>query len=162
LIGLHPGLSDPIARQARADSDEAWCALLEQRGIEAFVDAWQAQLLFESQRALPPEILAAQRSQRLGHHPLGLSHSLRATGLAKMPDLGSVLDSDVWGVELVVGALDAKFAALAARYEHRQPGLRVIRVAGAGHNVLLERPDEAAKVVSEGVRIAQQRQTGPL
>jgi 2-succinyl-6-hydroxy-2,4-cyclohexadiene-1-carboxylate synthase len=161
LIGVHPGLSDPAARRARADSDEAWCALLEHRGIEVFVDAWQEQPLFESQRALPSETLAAQRIQRLGHHPLGLAHSLRATGLAKMPDLGSVLESEVWGVQLVVGALDAKFASLTARYEHRQPGLRVIHVPGAGHNVLFECPDAAARVVSEGVQIARQRQTSP-
>lgn len=151
LIGLHPGLSDPEQRRDRVAADEVWCQILERKGLEAFVDAWQAQPLFASQATLPQEAIARQRRERLTHHPMGLAYSLRATGLGKMPDLSAVLDSDVWGhgppIELVVGGLDAKFVTLAARYASRRS---VLVVEGAGHNVLLERPEVVADAVYRG------------
>jgi 2-succinyl-6-hydroxy-2,4-cyclohexadiene-1-carboxylate synthase len=157
LIAVHPGLPDPESRRERTLADEIWCAKLESGGIAAFVNDWESQPLFATQSDLPPDVLAAQRRERLAHDPKGLAYSLRATGLGKMPFLGAVLRSDVWGasppVQLVVGSRDAKFASLAAPYAslpHRQ----VLVVEGAGHNVLLERPEIVAAAVERGARAA--------
>lgn len=157
LIGVHPGLPDPEARRERINADEVWCSKLESEGIGAFVTAWEAQPLFATQSVVSADALAAQRHERLAHDPKGLAYSLRATGLGKMPFLGAVLGSDVWGprppVQLVVGGCDKKFAALAAPFAS-VADRSVIVEEGAGHNVLLERPERVAAAVERGARAA--------
>jgi pimeloyl-ACP methyl ester carboxylesterase len=55
-------------------------------------------------------------------------------------------------LEIVVGSVDEKFTALAMKMKARtRPGIaRVLSVVGAGHNVLLERPDLLAHIVANG------------
>src|SRR5262245_28816608 len=52
LVSVNPGIADG-ERAARRASDAAWAAMLRERGIAAFVDAWQAQPLFASQARAP-------------------------------------------------------------------------------------------------------------
>jgi pimeloyl-ACP methyl ester carboxylesterase len=52
-------------------------------------------------------------------------------------------------VRLVVGALDAKFLALARDIEAACPRVELDRVAGVGHNVLLEAPDHVASTLMQ-------------
>ena len=147
LVGVHPGLESETERRQRRAADERWCALLETQGLEAFVNAWQAQTLFASQRRLAQEILERQRRERLSHTARGLAQSLRTTGLAAMPCyLDRVRDIEA-PVTLVVGALDTKFSVLSERMApHLQRGQRVV-VAGAGHNVLLEQPEALVELL---------------
>ncbi len=133
LVSAHPGLSDEAARAARREQDEAWCRLLEQDGIEAFVRRWEALPLFATQT---PELRRAQRRTRLRHDPRGLAASLRLLGLGSMPpyDPGDV------PVQRLVGELDEKFRCLAP----------ATLIAGAGHNPLLEQPERVARALTRG------------
>lgn len=140
LVGVHPGLESEEARHRRRREDERWCALLEQRGIEAFVDAWQALPLWDSQRRLPEGTRAAQRAARLAHHPAQLAGALRALGLGAMPPLWSALAALPMPVDLVAGALDDKFCHLAEQAAARIRRARVVVIPDAGHNPVLERP----------------------
>jgi 2-succinyl-6-hydroxy-2,4-cyclohexadiene-1-carboxylate synthase len=140
LIGGHPGLQTDRERSLRIESDEAWCRLLEGEGLLAFVRSWQAQPLFATQAQLPTEVLAKQESDRLSHDPRGLIHALRCLGLGRMPNLRPALAALDLPVKLLVGGLDSKFRALADAMALVMPSARMIEVAGAGHNLLLERP----------------------
>jgi 2-succinyl-6-hydroxy-2,4-cyclohexadiene-1-carboxylate synthase len=140
LIGGHPGLETDRERSLRIESDEAWCRLLESEGLLAFVRAWQAQPLFETQAKLPTEVLAKQESDRLSHDPRGLIHALRCLGLGRMPNFRPALPGLDLPVKLLVGGLDSKFCGLARAMAEVTPSARVIEVADAGHNLLLERP----------------------
>ena len=151
LIGVHPGLSTEPQRAERRRSDESWCRLLETRGIEAFADAWQQQPLFASQQGLPAERLSEQRRVRLGHNPRGLARSLRTVGLACMPDLRPALGGVSCRVRLLAGGSDAKFRALAEEVASALPRAAVTVADGAGHNLLLERPDFVAGALREGI-----------
>ena len=147
LVGAHPGLEDEEARGARQARDQAWCALLEERGIEAFARAWEDQPLWASQSALPAEVLARQRAERMAHDPHQLAAALRALGLGAMPSLWSALDSIEAPVDLVAGALDAPYVELVRRMAARLPRARTVIIEGAGHNVLLERPDSLQREI---------------
>lgn len=140
LIGCHPGLRTEAERESRRRDDEKWCALLETDGIERFVSEWQAQPLFATQNALAPELVAAQRRERLGHDPRGLATSLRSVGLGQMPDYRGLLGAASLPVTLLTGALDAKFCAVSHDLAELLPSSRKFEIEGAGHNVVLERP----------------------
>jgi 2-succinyl-6-hydroxy-2,4-cyclohexadiene-1-carboxylate synthase len=150
LIGLHPGLASAAERAARVGSDERWCQLLARGGLQEFLRAWQAQALFGTQRQLPAPLLARQQAIREHHTAEGLQRSLRVVGLGQMPDLRGVLLAQPLRVRLLVGALDAKFVALA---QHLAAATGVVweSVAGAGHNLLLEAPDLLARVLSRAL-----------
>lgn len=150
VIGAHPGLTSDVERLQRIAGDEVWVRVLEDEGIEAFTAKWQAQPLFATQERLAPERLAQQRAVRLRHDAHGLALAMASLGLGRMPSYWEALDRAEVPVHLVVGGEDVKFAALAARMKERLPAaLGTLHVVdGAGHNVLLERPERLAEVIA--------------
>jgi len=153
LIGLHPGLASAAERAARVGSDERWCQLLAREGLQGFLRAWQAQALFETQRQLPTDQLARQQAIRDRHSAEGLMRSLRVVGLGQMPDLRAVLLSQPLRVRLLVGQLDAKFAALAQQLASLT-GVGCESLAGVGHNPLLEAPELLAHVLTRAIEVS--------
>ena len=113
LIGVNDGLRAPAERRARRERDEGWATLLEQDGLEAFIERWQAQPLFASQKELEPALLENQRRIRAAHCAEGLARAMRALGLGVMPDYRERLRSFQRPVRLVVGGLDLKFQKIA-------------------------------------------------
>jgi len=144
LIGVHPGLTTEKERDERRRADARWIELLETCGIAAFVDAWSAQPLFASERVLPDAVRLRRQEERLRHDPRELARSLRVTGLAEMPDFRPHLAGVRVPVVLMTGALDPKFSALAEELSLVLPRARHTIVSGAGHALLLERPDLVA------------------
>jgi 2-succinyl-6-hydroxy-2,4-cyclohexadiene-1-carboxylate synthase len=140
LIGVHPGLPEHgRERVERAAGDERWARLAE-RSTAEFIGQWEAQPLFATQQALPTEPRAAQARLRAQHDGAALAAALRALSLARMPDWRPHLPQLKLPAHLIAGERDAKFVALARQMERLLPQASVTIVAGAGHNVLLERP----------------------
>jgi 2-succinyl-6-hydroxy-2,4-cyclohexadiene-1-carboxylate synthase len=143
-----PGLAGGERRQARSRADGARAAMLERDGIEPFVDAWLAQPLFRSQRALPESIRRSERERRLAQDPRALAACLRGLGTGSQPSFWAELGRIAVPTLLVTGRRDRKFDALAEAMAERLPGARRSRIAGAGHAVHLERPNAWLAVVS--------------
>ncbi len=78
LVGGRAGIVDASERAARRRADDALADRIEADGIEAFIDEWLAQPLFESQRRRGHELVAVQRRQRLDNDARALAASLRA------------------------------------------------------------------------------------
>ena len=151
LIGVNPGITDWADRETRIAHDAELIDLLDE-GIEPFVDAWERLPLWRTQSRLPDALLAAQRLQRLRHHPDGLKRSLRVVGLGQMPDLRPQLGRVQLPVALMVGAEDPKFLPLARETAALLPDARVVVVEGAGHNIPLERPEAVAEELNRKIR----------
>jgi 2-succinyl-6-hydroxy-2,4-cyclohexadiene-1-carboxylate synthase len=148
VVAANPGLTDPAAALERRAADDGWCALLERDGLEAFVAAWQEQVLWQSQHALSPERREQQRRARLAHSASGLAGALRALGLAAMPSLWDPLPGLPMPVDWVAGTLDRKYSELGRRAAAACRHGRTLAIAGAGHNVLLERPEELGRALA--------------
>ena len=76
---------------------------------------------------------------------------MRALSLARMPYYAPELAGVDLPITVVTGGSDAKFTDIAARLV---PTLRRgthLVVAGAGHNVMLERPDAIAEVLARAL-----------
>ncbi len=140
LESASPGLATPEERAARRISDEALAASLEHQGLTPFLDAWEAMPIFESQRALPPDVLAAQRARRLANDPAGLAASLRGVGTGVLPSFWESLERLDVPTLLLAGRQDGRFRALATKMASALPLSEVAVIPGAGHAVHLERP----------------------
>lgn len=152
LVSGRDGLEDADEARARREVDDALAETLTTRGLAAFVDRWEALPLFASQARLNTEERNAHRARRLAHDPSGVARALRVLSLGRMPRYGRDAISRTRRVDLVVGELDAKFRALAERFvkEHGHAGdVRIHVVSGAGHDVVLERPDALAEILEE-------------
>lgn len=147
LIGASAGLRTEEERRDRRASDARWAALLRERGLAAFLPAWERQPLFATQRELPAERFEAQRKARLGHRPELLASALEVLGLGAMPDLWPELPSLASRVHFGAGELDAKFSAIAEEMAAAVPGAPVTIVPGVGHNVVLEAPAVVADIL---------------
>jgi len=148
LISGNPGIDDG-ERAARRASDAVWARLARERGMEAFLDAWEAQPLFATQQRASAERLAARRTRRLALDPEQIARSLEAMGLAEMPDYRLQLlerseVEDRFG--LIVGGDDLKYMTIA----HALPA-RVEFIAGSGHDPLLEQPELLARAISRSL-----------
>jgi len=135
-----PGLEGEGERDIRRAADEALASRLVDDGIEAFVDFWENQPLFETHGAVLPETLAYQRSLRMRNDAESLAAALTALGTGSLPSLWDRLPGLTTPTLLLVGGLDAKFVAIAERMAAQMPDARLVVVPGAGHTVHLERP----------------------
>jgi 2-succinyl-6-hydroxy-2,4-cyclohexadiene-1-carboxylate synthase len=141
------GIEDEAARAARRSDDEGRAKVIEQQGLEAFVDQWEQMPLFDTQLALPPAVLASQRRRRLQGDPAALARSLRQSGTGAQHWLGEHLSKITAPVLLIAGSLDPKFVAIARRLQELIPHAHLEIVEGAGHNVHLEKPAEYVALV---------------
>jgi 2-succinyl-6-hydroxy-2,4-cyclohexadiene-1-carboxylate synthase len=141
LESASPGLATEGEREARRAADEALARSLEENGIEAFVDAWQRQPLFESQATLPPGVLAEQRARRLRNDPASLGACLRGLGTGSQPSFWDALPGLDIPTLVLAGEADTKFVEIGRRMVRALPRGRLAAVPGAGHAVHLERPD---------------------
>jgi 2-succinyl-6-hydroxy-2,4-cyclohexadiene-1-carboxylate synthase len=145
LLGASPGIADPAERAERRLADEALARDLERDGVAAFLDRWLAGPLFAT---LAPE--RAGRRERLANTAEGLASALRLLGAGAQAPLWDRLGGLRCPTLLVAGALDAKFAGLAAEMAAAiGPAARVALVPGAGHAAHLERPAEVATLLEE-------------
>jgi 2-succinyl-6-hydroxy-2,4-cyclohexadiene-1-carboxylate synthase len=152
LIGARAGIADPDARAARRAADATLADGIESGGVESFLEAWLAQPMFATLRALGPDALERQRRERLGHDAAGLAGSLRRLGPGAQPPLFGELGSVRVPVLLVVGALDAPFVAQARELARLLPDARLCEIPGAGHAAHVERPAAVLAAIRDFLR----------
>lgn len=156
LIGASPGLAAPGEREARRAADEALADRIEDEGVPAFVDYWEALPLFETQARLPAGMRLAIRRGRLANDARGLANSLRGMGTGVQPSLHDRLGDIEAPSLLLAGARDAKFAAIAREMAAAMPDARAHLVPDAGHAAHIEKPAYCARTIAafleEGAR----------
>ena len=143
LIGVAPGLSGP-ERERRVAADAELAANLRKEGLPAFLESWRRLPLFANQADLPAELRTEQEAINLAHDPAALAASLEVLSPGRMPDFRPVWPEIGVPVELMVGARDDKFLALAREMQENKPDCRLEVVPGVFHNVILEAPDAVA------------------
>lgn len=148
LIAPSAGLSEVEDRHARAVADDSLAALLRCQGLAPFLERWEAQPLFASQRLLPAEARAKKFVERSSHDPDALAASLAALSKGRMPSYWERLGELRMPVTLVVGALDTKFVSEARAMKERIAQAELFLVPDAGHDVVLERPAELSAILN--------------
>ncbi len=140
LEGASGGIPHPARRAARRRADEALATRIERRGMPAFVDEWEAQPLFASERSLAPAVRQRRRRERLVNRAAGLAASLRGAGQGAQEPLHDRLTGLSVPVLLVIGELDPAGRERAAEIASLAPLAETEVIPGAGHAPHLERP----------------------
>ncbi|MCY8273161.1 2-succinyl-6-hydroxy-2,4-cyclohexadiene-1-carboxylate synthase [Bacillus sonorensis] len=149
LESSSPGLQTQEERKSRIIHD---CRLGERiinKGVESFVDYWEAIPLFASQLSLDEPVRKKIREERLSNNPLGLAGSLAGMGTGSQPSWWDKLDEIKYPVLLIAGGLDQKFVAINQSMYRKIPGSRLVIAEQTGHAVHVEAPDFFGKIVSE-------------
>jgi len=110
LEGASPGLATEAEREARIAGDERLARMIEDDGLEAFIDYWGSIPLWASQQhTLSESQRMALRQQRLAQRGVGLANSLRGMGTGAQTWLGDRLGEIRVPVLLTAGRLDTKY-----------------------------------------------------
>src|SRR3954469_1684510 len=141
------GIQHEKERLQRMEADQELATRIEEVGTEAFVQEWERLPIWESQRALPAEVLRFQRVIRLRNRAIGLANSLRGMGQGAQPSYWDRLDEIDVPVLLIPGALDRKFVGIAGQMGIRIANAELAVVPDAGHAVHLERPGDFLEIV---------------
>ena len=149
LEGGSPGLATEEERVARVASDEALAQRIEEGGLEAFVAYWEAIPLFGTQSVALRDAL---RPGRLACSVTGLTNSLRGMGTGSQDALHDRLHKVRVPTLLLAGALDIKFAGIAAEMARALPDAKMHLIEGGGHAAHLEQPDSFHRSVLEFLR----------
>lgn len=147
LESASAGIAEPAAFRARAAQDTAMADVIERDGVEAFVDLWERQPIFASQVGLPESVRAGLRRERLRNSARGLARCLRGLGQGVQPPMWGNLAEIRAPTQIIAGALDTAYVAIARQMHRSIPGSRLEIVPNAGHAVHLEQPTAFAEVV---------------
>jgi 2-succinyl-6-hydroxy-2,4-cyclohexadiene-1-carboxylate synthase len=143
LVSGTAGIASPAERATRRAADERLAGDVERDGVEAFLNRWLSQRLFES---LPRE-RAMLDDRRRGNSVHRIAHQLRALGQAAQDPLWDRLGELAAPTLLIVGAYDRTYIDAAGRLADGIRDATVVTIAKAGHAVHLERPEEVAGAV---------------
>ncbi|MFL5343430.1 MAG: 2-succinyl-6-hydroxy-2,4-cyclohexadiene-1-carboxylate synthase [Hyalangium sp.] len=142
-----PGLHRRMERAERRESDGRLATLLRAQGVDAFVEHWESQPMFDSLKRLPPERLAALRERRKSCTVEGLTGALGRLGLGFQPDYWPELHSQRLPTLLLTGALDEKFTLIARKMATELPVVWRHTFPDCGHAPHLEVPEDYASEV---------------
>jgi 2-succinyl-6-hydroxy-2,4-cyclohexadiene-1-carboxylate synthase len=145
LVGASPGIADPVERAQRRRSDERLAGELEGLSIDELARRWARTPVLAG---LPDAVLARVHADRLRSTPEGLAAALRGLGAGALPSLWGRLGELAMPVVLVVGERDEKFSAIGREMAESIADAEVVVVAGAGHAVHVEAPDEVAEIIA--------------
>ncbi|MDW6003550.1 2-succinyl-6-hydroxy-2, 4-cyclohexadiene-1-carboxylate synthase [Vibrio mangrovi] len=137
IEGGNFGLHSDVQRQQRWQQDQLWATRFASEPVADVLSDWYQQPVFSSLNHEQRQHLITRRSDNLGAE---IAVMMRATSLARQPDLLPALKMQSVPVRYICGENDHKFRQLA-----QQSGLPVQIIFQAGHNVHQERPEDFAR-----------------
>lgn len=147
LLGGTAGIDDPTERAERRATDEQRAALIEQDGIDAFLDDWLAMDMFAG---IPHSAdNDAEQAARRTNTPAGLASSLRLCGTGTQdPPLWDRLGEITVPTLVLAGSRDEKFTALGHRIvDGVGVNAEFDQVPDSGHAAHLERPEVFVEII---------------
>ena len=145
LVSVSPGIEDPGERAERSTADHELAARFEEMSAQEVADTWLSGSLFADD---PPDVQERAREQILASEPAGLAGALREYGPGEMEPLWDRLPELALPVTVVVGERDVRCREIAERMSALVPGAEVVVVAGAGHALPREAPEELAELLA--------------
>ncbi|MFP2896584.1 2-succinyl-6-hydroxy-2,4-cyclohexadiene-1-carboxylate synthase [Corallococcus sp. 4LFB] len=142
-----PGLHRRQERSERREADAKLVDFIRAKGVDAFVERWEALPLFDGLRRLPEPEQAALRERRKACTAQGLAGALETLGLGVQPDYWPSLHRQRLPTLLLTGDQDVKFTTLARRMAAELPVVWRHAFAGVTHAPHLEAPEEYVREV---------------
>jgi 2-succinyl-6-hydroxy-2,4-cyclohexadiene-1-carboxylate synthase len=147
-ISTAAGIEDEAERARRADSDSALASRLRLGAdFTGFLRDWWHQPVFASPARLGGDMeeFVASRQRR---DPIRMAACLETWSSGRMPSRWSDLPEYSGRVLLLSGETDAKYAFAAERMQAAFQNAEHHSIASAGHQLLVERPQEVAQAAA--------------
>jgi len=150
LISTSIGIEDATERAGRRERDGRLADRIEMIGPAAFLDAWLdgpvtgTAGVGESRRR-------ADRAVREENTASGLAAALRGMGQGSQPFVGELVSVLAMPVLLISGGRDERYGRIASSMATALRDGRHVSIPGAGHNVILEAPDDVRRLVADFV-----------
>lgn len=141
-----------IERKNRRRSDYLLAKRINKNGIEWFEDYWSNVSIFNSQKMMDGEKQIKVSKMRLKNNVDGLTKALMGFGQGRNPCVKDEIINFNMSILYLCGEKDEKYASIGKEIEMLNS--RVIRmvIAGAGHNVHIERPKEVSNIINNFIR----------
>jgi len=147
LVSTSPGISSEVDRERRRGRDETLADRIEAIGVEAFLDEWLERSITGTSH-VSEEVRNADRKTRAENTAAGLASALRGYGQGVQPFVGDRLEELEMPVLTISGERDDKYAHLAVEIAASTLNGQHLSIPGAGHNVVLEAPEELAAILA--------------
>ncbi len=148
LVSASPGVRDAVDREARRRTDDALAVRIETIGLDAFLDDWSSNPITGTDH-LDERAQRTDRAIRIENSATGLAAALRGLGQGSQPYVGDRLRELAVPLLTVSGRHDAKYESLAAEMAVAVPDGQHVSIDGAGHNVVLDAPEDLVATVAE-------------
>jgi 2-succinyl-6-hydroxy-2,4-cyclohexadiene-1-carboxylate synthase len=149
LVSSRRGLDLETERAERRVSDERWARLIEDQGLDVFLEEWWKSPLFSTLSRIDPNRRTAELIRRRGLNATGLVWALRHLGLGSQPSYQSEVRRLRTKVTVIVGELDEKFVKLGGELVEQFPSAHLVVVKGQGHHLALEAPEALSRAIVE-------------
>lgn len=148
LVSASPGIRDEEQRAERRARDGALARRIEAVGIDVFLDEWLTGPITGTAH-LDEAVRRRDRLVRRGNTATGLAAALRGIGQGSQPYVGDRIETLAIPLLTVSGRNDTRYDRLAGAMASAAPDGIHRSIRNAGHNVLLDAPDEMASAVLE-------------
>lgn len=147
LESAHAGFTDERDRDHRKRQDEADADLVQQQGVDAFLQRWHTRSAFRHRVGKPgwPREVARKRATNTAP---GLAYALRAWGLGAQPPFLARIGHIRRPTLVVAGARDEEYARQARMLHTNLPLSTLQIVDGRGHGVHVEDPKTFALLLA--------------
>lgn len=149
LESASPGLRDAKERVERIRKDKSLIRMIEQDGLDRFVDYWENVPLFASQNNLPAEKKQTIRCIRRSQSVDGLASSLAYMGTGEQPSWWNDLSTFKKPVLLLAGEYDTKYTTLNQAMQQAFVHSEFSIIKHAGHAIHVEQPTIFGETVME-------------
>ena len=153
LVSASPGLKTEEERTFRRMKDRELADFINERGIQSFVDYWEAIPLFSTMVNLPNRTKESIREQRLSNSATGLSNSLLGMGTGSQPSWWDKLNMLSCEVLLITGEKDEKFCKIAEKMQAEMKKASWIVINDGGHAIHVEQKEKFGTIVSDFLSI---------
>ena len=148
LLGTNPGIEDAVQRQQRAHQDNALAEELLEIGVDAFIERWLQNPLFDGLSAD-----AAAVEERVKNRPTGLASTLRHRSVGQQRSLWPSLGQVSTPTALIAGSEDPKYCDINRRAVSQFQAGHNLECPGS-HAVHLQEPEVIAHKIIEHIEHA--------
>ncbi len=139
ILSAHPGLKDETDRALRLQHDMKWAEKLEQMPMDAFLEEWYQQPIFQSFRKKEKIYHEAVKKRSL-QNPKSLARILKSFSLGNTPPIETFFPRCLF----IYGEEDVKYAEIYCKLSGFS---QVDKIAGCGHVLHLENPVECSRKI---------------
>ncbi|MBG7609495.1 MAG: 2-succinyl-6-hydroxy-2,4-cyclohexadiene-1-carboxylate synthase [Anaerolineae bacterium] len=147
LESANPGIDDLQARSQRAQVDLQRSKLIEDGGIESFVDQWYQMEIFGSMQR-QDKLFKAMKTARKENKSLWMAKFIRELSPGLQPTLWNQLSDLSMVTMLIAGALDEKYVRIVSKTAEKISQVTVRVIPNVGHSTHFEAPRDFCTIVA--------------